>query len=92
MSACSFVRAPVWKLFIITKYNRDIRYHSGALAVYSYILPAAMLYVTLWPMWENELLVMLHMQKPEEFPVYTIWRVWIHSAFNMFRAFIEVFF
>ena len=33
--------------------------------------------------------VMVHLQKPEDVPVYTIWRVDI-DAFDMFRIFIEV--
>ena len=33
--------------------------------------------------------VMVHLQKPKDVPVYTIWRVNIYS-FDMFRIFIEV--
>ena len=91
MSACRFVRAPVWTLYIKTTYKHGVLHHSRALAVYSYNFPAAVLRVLLWPRGENKLFVILHMQKPELLPVYTIWRVSLQAAPTELRVFIEVF-
>ena len=94
MSACSFVRAPVWELFIEI-YHKDHIYFDvqrGDLVIHNYSLPAAVLDVVINPWDVGAFQVMFYMRKPENVPVHTIWRVWIDTTDIGLRAFIEVLF
>ena len=73
MSACSFVRDPVWDVFIKV-YSERILYTQGELfAMKRLTLPANKLYLHHWcDSGSNVLWLMLHMQKPADAPVYAI--------------------
>ena len=87
MSACSFVRDPVWE-FYIRFYSNYVQ--GEYFSINRYTLSGSVLEIPLSLRRMKTLWLMLHMQKPADVPVYAIWRVWINSRDAGLRAFIEV--
>ena len=96
MSDCSFVRDPVWEVFIkVFNYGNVIGYPKlpgGYFGIERLTLPASVLYLD-YLMYTTEMnapWLLLHMQKPEDVPLYAIWGVWIDSRHIELHTFIEV--
>ena len=90
MSACSFVRDPVWDAFINFKLEVAVETH-GDIHIHKSILSSSSLHLK-YSISMSAFRLMFHMHKPDNVPVYAIWRVWIYNRVNDIglRAFIEV--
>ena len=94
MSACSFVRDPVWEMFIkVFNYRRVTGFTQGGyFGIKRLTLPSSVLHLDYWIFTteKNSIWLLLHMQKPEDVPLYAIWGVWIDSKDTDLYASIEV--
>ena len=87
MSACSFVKDPVWEVLIKNLRPRDHLQGGRHTVIERLTLPASVLHLEYQL---NARWLLLHMQKPADVPLYAIWEVWIKCTYIGMRASIEV--
>ena len=91
MSACNFVRDPVWDVFIEAYSNHISSTEGEHFAIKRFTLPDNVLHISYdFCQRSSALFLMVHMQKAADVAAYAIWRVWIHSNDIGLRAAIEV--